>query len=101
MSRAERVEAAAFQLCMAERINWEDIDKAQKYTFRADASAALTASDALLRTDEAVERVARELYAADGKRPAGWAPMFKPVVDVQRYRDLAKTAIAALLGEGE
>lgn len=84
MSRAERVEAAAVAMDSTYNTDKYPILSAM---FRDYADAALAASDALLRTDAAVERVARAIY-------------LRTPFAIEVSRDLARAAIAALL-DGE
>lgn len=92
VSRAERVEAAAVAI---ERNHYASGDD-----FTPEATAALAASDALLRTDEAVERGARALFAAlHPSGVLGWER--QALVTKDKYRDRAEIVLSALLGEGE
>lgn len=88
VSRAERVRVSADALNNAWLLDSDHEDLAE---------AALTASDALLRTDKAVKRVARAMLHKEGY--AVWEKIGRPSQLV--WLDRAAVAINALLGEGE
>lgn len=87
MSLAERV-----KVMQAERLRWGVAPGNDTIM-----EAALCASDALLLSDAAVERVARALALHDGVREAAWAPGFMPTVNVESYRISARVALGAAL----
>ncbi|WP_427017846.1 hypothetical protein ACQCSX_04325 [Pseudarthrobacter sp. P1] len=88
----ERVEAAvkAWDHHWGDRYGDDAVDEMGE-----EVTDALTASDALLTSDAAVERVARALCASEGGRPFDFSP-FQDVFTCQ-----ARAAIDALLGGGE
>lgn len=99
MSRAERVQAAAVAMDSTYNTDKYPILSAM---FRDYADAALAASDALLRTDAAVERVAVAIsWESSGIDEDDWSEVgAMPIAIKESFRELARAAIAALL-DGE
>ena len=96
VSRAERVDAAELAVRYTREFNAAMIFGAPGDAYgtiaKATASAALAASDALLHTDEAVERAAEDLADSDGEHWHWCGSAVK-----ERYRITVRTVITALL----
>lgn len=104
----ERIKAAAKALCAAENIPWSGIDKRQKFTFRADAAAALAAADAVMFSGEAMEHLEHVLYAHregaltcyDHAGQPGWCCVCGEHAITETWREhMARAVVAALKGE--
>lgn len=64
-----------------------------------EVQVALDAADAVMFSDEAIERTAHAIWNATGHDPSAWVYMAPETHRKQRYMSYAKAAIAALKGD--
>lgn len=87
----ERIEAAAVTLC--EQL-WENAHERQKEYALGEAAVALAAADAVMFSDEAIERAARALNT---EHAPAWEILPDWVKD--SWREQVRTVVAALKGD--